>query len=102
MSSLGTSSPVSASTFRYLIRWPVCRLSWLKEIFSLSDVAGKRATGQVTRDSRTKTFQFARGGMITQRSRYGDLDSRRTARHSSATPAGVHRKLRPLPQAPGG
>src|ERR1700679_1767831 len=40
MSSLATSSPVSASTLAYLIRWPVFRLSWLNEIFSDSDVAG--------------------------------------------------------------
>src|SRR3984957_21243088 len=66
MSSLATSSPVSASTFAYLIRWPVCRLSWLNEIFSLSDVAGYSATGQVTSDNRRKPFQFARGAMGTQ------------------------------------
>src|ERR1700722_4265243 len=40
MSSLATSSPVSASTLAYLIRCPVWRLSWLKEIFSDSEVAG--------------------------------------------------------------
>lgn len=33
---------VSASTFRYLMRWPVVRLSWLNEIFSLCEVAGYR------------------------------------------------------------
>src|ERR1700676_1189148 len=64
MSSLGTSSPVSASTLAYLIRWPVFRLSWLNEIFSLSEVAGYSATGQVTSDSRRKPFQLARGAMI--------------------------------------
>jgi hypothetical protein len=31
---------VSASTLAYLMRWPVFRLSWLKETFSDSDVAG--------------------------------------------------------------
>src|ERR1700742_4594262 len=64
MSSLGTSSPVSASTLVYLIRWPVLRLSWLNEIFSLSEVAGYSATGQVTRDRRRKPFQLARGAML--------------------------------------
>src|ERR1035437_3703541 len=63
MSSLATSSPVFASTLAYLMRWPVFRLSWLNEIFSLSEVAGYSATGQVTRDRRRKPFQFARGAM---------------------------------------
>src|ERR1700761_8357926 len=63
MSSLATSSPVSASTFEYLIRWPVFRFSWLKETFSDSDVAGYSATGQVTRERRRKPFQLARGAM---------------------------------------
>src|SRR3569832_898888 len=66
MSSLGTSSPGAASTFRYLMRWPVCRLSWLKEIFSDSEVAGYSATGQVTRDSLRKPFQLARGAMYAK------------------------------------
>src|ERR1700759_1377558 len=64
MSSLGTSSPVSASTLVYLIRWPGLRLSWWNEIFSLSEVAGYSATGQVTRDRRRKPFQLARGAML--------------------------------------
>src|SRR5467141_1163839 len=64
MSSLETSSPVSASTFRYLMRWPVLRLIWLKLIFSESDVAGNNATGQVTRERRKKPFQLARGAMV--------------------------------------
>src|ERR1700744_2364352 len=70
MSSLATSSPVSASTFEYLIRWPVFRFSWLKEIFSDSEVAGYSATGQVTSERRRKPFQFARGAMdaVLQRS----------------------------------
>src|ERR1700682_4111628 len=63
MSSLGTSSPVSASTLAYLMRWPVFRLSWLNETFSDSEVAGYSATGQVTRDRRRKPFQLARGAM---------------------------------------
>src|SRR3954447_15134916 len=63
MSSFETSSPVSASTFRYLMRWPVFRLIWLKLIFSESEVAGYRATGQVTRERRKKPFQLARGAM---------------------------------------
>jgi hypothetical protein len=35
-----TSSPVSASTFRYLIRLPVSSLIWWKLIFSRSLLAG--------------------------------------------------------------
>src|ERR1700686_5249300 len=60
MSSEETSSPVSASTFMYLMRWPVLRLIWLKLIFSESEVAGNKATGQVTRERRKKPFQLAR------------------------------------------
>src|SRR3979411_2218933 len=63
MSSDETSSPLSASTFRYLIRWPVFLLIWLKLIFSESEVAGYRATGQVTSERRRKPFQLARGAM---------------------------------------
>src|ERR1700694_4689290 len=65
MSSFETSSPVSASTFMYLMRWPVFRLIWLKLIFSESEVAGYKATGQVTRERRKKPFQLARGAMGT-------------------------------------
>src|ERR1700709_995843 len=64
MSSLATSSPVSASTLAYLMRWAVFRLSWLNETFSDSDVAGYSATGQVTSERRRKPFQFARGAMV--------------------------------------
>src|SRR6266576_986352 len=63
MSSLETSSPVSASTFKYLMRWPVFRLIWLKLIFSDPGVAGYKATGQVTRERRKKPFQLARGAI---------------------------------------
>src|ERR1700730_594913 len=63
MSSAATSSPVSASTLAYLMRWPVLRLIWLKLTFSVSDVAGYRATGQVTSERRKKPFQCARGAM---------------------------------------
>src|SRR5579872_4625339 len=63
MSSDATSSPVSASTLAYLMRWPVLRLIWLKLTFSVSDVAGKSATGQVTSERRRKPFQLARGAM---------------------------------------
>src|SRR5205807_7059802 len=56
-------SPVSASTFAYLMRWPVFLLIWLKLIFSESEVAGYRATGQVTRERRKKPFQLARGAI---------------------------------------
>src|ERR1700719_2133231 len=78
MSSLSTSSPVSASTLAYLMRWPVFRFSWLNETFSDSEVAGYSATGQVTSERRRKPFQLARGAM------YADLlgggsDSRRMA-----------------------
>src|SRR5258705_13786335 len=59
MSSEATSSPVSASTLAYLMRWPVLRLIWLNETFSASDVAGYSATGQVTSDSRRKPQQAA-------------------------------------------
>src|ERR1700686_5761984 len=71
MSSLATSSPVSASTLAYLMRWPVLRLIWLKETFSVSDVAGYRATGQVTSERRKKPFQLARGaiGILRKRNR---------------------------------
>src|ERR1700733_2086041 len=63
MSSLGTSSPGAASTFAYLMRWPVFRLIWLKLIFSESEVAGYKATGQVTSERRKKPFQLARGAI---------------------------------------
>src|SRR3981189_1321459 len=63
MSSLETSSPVSASTFMYLMRWPVFRLIWLKLIFSESELAGYKATGQVTSERRKKPFQLARGAI---------------------------------------
>src|SRR5712671_1944853 len=63
MSSLETSSPVSASTLAYLMRWPVFLLIWLKLIFSESEVAGYNATGQVTSERRKKPFQLARGAM---------------------------------------
>src|SRR5882724_10603003 len=63
MSSLATSSPVSASTLAYLMRWPVLRLIWLNETFSVSEVAGYSATGQVTSERRKKPFQLARGAM---------------------------------------
>src|ERR1700684_1255988 len=74
MSSLATSSPVSASTLAYLMRWPVLRLSWLNETFSDSEVAGYSATGQVTRERRRKPFQFARGAIdavLQTRGRFG-------------------------------
>src|SRR6266550_1092832 len=82
MSSLATSSPVSASTLAYLMRWPVFRLSWLNETFSDSDVAGYSATGQVTRERRRKPFQLARGAM-TGGTPILMLDSRRMARLGS-------------------
>src|SRR5882757_8012658 len=63
MSSFETSSPVSASTLAYLMRCPVLRLIWLKLIFSESEVAGNKATGQVTSERRKKPFQLARGAI---------------------------------------
>src|SRR5450631_403711 len=63
MSSFESSSPVSASTLAYLMRWPVFRLIWLKLTFSESEVAGYSATGQVTRERRKNPFQLARGAM---------------------------------------
>src|SRR4030088_3510372 len=82
MSSLDTSSPVSASTFVYLMRWPVFRLIWLKLIFSESEVAGYKATGQVTRERRKKPFQLARGAIeILQTLQNADL--RRSSRVGS-------------------
>src|ERR1700748_1679122 len=80
MSSLPTSSPVSASTFMYLMRWPVLRLIWLNETFSVSEVAGYSATGQVTSDSRRKPFQLARGAMAKLRYATGDEGRRITSR----------------------
>src|SRR6201746_327369 len=74
MSSEGTSSPVSASTLVYLMRWPVCLLIWLKVTFSVSEVAGKSASGHVTNDSFRKPFQFARGAIL-ENSNYTDGDS---------------------------
>src|ERR1700730_15744815 len=79
MSSLATSSPVSASTLAYLIRWPVFRFSWLKLIFSDSEVAGYSATGQVTSERRRKPFQFARRAMDALLRNERGSDSRRTA-----------------------
>src|ERR1700722_1799768 len=87
MSSLATSSPVSASTLAYLMRWPVFRLSWLNEIFSDSEVAGYSATGQVTRDRRRKPFQLARGAM-----------ARRTPVSGTASIQDERRPLVPTPR----
>src|ERR1700754_3530496 len=76
MSSEVTSSPVSASTLAYLMRWPVLRLIWLNETFSVSDVAGYRATGQVTSERRRKPFQLARGAMRYSERRGQNADLR--------------------------
>src|ERR1700675_3243109 len=76
MSSAATSSPVSASTLAYLMRWPVLRLIWLKLTFSVSDVAGYKATGQVTSERRKKPFQFARGAIAILQT-LQNADSRR-------------------------
>src|SRR3981189_3266657 len=82
MSSFETSSPVSASTFMYLMRWPVFRLIWLKLIFSESEVAGYKATGQVTRERRKKPFQLARGAIEILQT-LQNPDSRRSCRNRS-------------------
>src|ERR1700754_1015932 len=71
MSSLATSSPVSASTLEYLMRWPVFLLIWLNDTFSVSEVAGYSATGQVTSDNRRKPFQLARGAMANSENATG-------------------------------
>src|SRR5712664_4670818 len=93
MSSFETSSPVSASTFMYLMRWPVFRLIWLKLIFSESEVAGYKTTGQVTSERRKKPFQLARGAiqiLLTLQ----NPDSRRFHRvgsdNYSSVPLAVH------------
>src|SRR5258705_9714923 len=78
MSSDETSSPVSASTLAYLMRWPVFRLIWLKLTFSESDVAGYKATGQVTSERRKKPFQLARGAIQNTPDATENSDSRRT------------------------
>src|SRR3954447_8998519 len=82
MSSFETSSPVSASTFVYLIRWPVFLLIWLKLIFSESEVAGNRATGQVTRERRKKPFQLARGAMGYSKRNWGTDGLKTILEHS--------------------
>src|SRR5438445_10002939 len=89
ISSLETSSPVSASTFTYLMRWPVFLLIWLKEIFSESEVAGYKATGQVTRDRRKKPFQLARGAIEILQT-LQNADSRRSSRVGSDIQWGVY------------
>src|ERR1700730_17470864 len=91
MSSEATSSPVSASTLAYLIRWPVLRLIWLNETFSVSDVAGYRATGQVRSERRKKPFQLARGAMAN--SEYAPDG---TGKDTTADPGLEHRDRRNL------
>src|SRR6266566_3819289 len=83
MSSFETSSPVSASTFAYFMRWPVLRLIWLKLIFSESDVAGYKATGQVTSERRKKPFQLARGAISKYSTTQQNPDSIRSWRYRS-------------------
>src|ERR1700722_6958297 len=89
MSSPETSSPVSASTFAYLMRWPVLRLIWLKLIFSESDVAGYKATGQEKRERRKKPFQLARGAIAILQTLHKTSDSRRTRTVGSDNEWGV-------------
>src|SRR5258708_3166552 len=94
MSSLETSSPVSASTFMYLMRWPVFRLIWLKLIFSESEVAGYKATGQVTRERRKKPFQLARGAIEILQT-LQNADSRRSSRVDSDIQWGLYSSEHP-------
>src|ERR1700737_4980389 len=89
MSSLETSSPVSASPLAYLMRLPVFRLIWLKLIFSESEVAGYKATGQVTRERRKKPFALARGAMEILQP-VENADSRRSSRVGSDIQWGVY------------
>src|SRR5665213_904500 len=86
MSEASTSSPVSASTLAYLMRWPVLRLIWLKLTFSVSDVAGERATGQVTSERRRKPFQLARGAM-------GYSETQQTTAQDSTGEPGIKRTV---------
>src|ERR1700716_2388167 len=86
MSSFETSSPVSVSTFMYLMRWPVFLLIWLKLIFSESEVAGYKATGQVTRDRSRKPLQLARGGMTQNSTNTGRYGTRIQARSRGFVP----------------
>jgi hypothetical protein len=53
-------------------------LIWLKLIFSESDVAGYKATGQVTSERRKKPFQLARGAIQILQTQQNP-DSRRTS-----------------------
>src|SRR5215216_5803881 len=95
MSSEATSSPVSASTLAYLMRWPVLRLIWLKLTFSVSDVAGYSATGQVTSERRKKPFQLARGAIGILRNATDDGDDTTAKpgfkRTGADSPNGVNR-----------
>src|SRR5437868_13480530 len=94
MSSAATSSPVSASTLAYLMRWPVLRLISLKLTFSESEVAGYSATGQVTSERRKKRFHSARGAMVSSNAA-DDLTIPLRNRESRAV--GTHRLGRPPP-----
>jgi hypothetical protein len=60
------------------MRCPVFRLIWLKLIFSESEVAGYKATGQVTSERRKKPFQLARGAIQTLQTQRNP-DSRRSS-----------------------
>src|ERR1700728_3489166 len=81
MSSLATSSPVSASTLAYLMRWPVFRLSWLNETFSDSEVAGY---GTGAERKAQEAFPVRAGGHERGNPKNeGGSDSRRTADHGS-------------------
>src|SRR5216684_2989300 len=62
MSSLETSSPVSASTLAYLMRWPVFRLIWLKLIFSESEVAGYKSDRAGNEGKAQKALPVGAGG----------------------------------------
>src|SRR5665811_452262 len=95
MSSLETSSPVSASTFMYLMRWPVFLLIWLKLIFSESEVAGYKATGQVTREG-AKIPSSWRGVAIQILQTLQNSDLRRSWRNRSDSQFRVFHQMNTL------
>src|ERR1700738_4037166 len=70
------------------MRWPVLRLIWLNLIFPESEVAGYKATGQVTSERRRKPFQLARGAIQILQT-LQNPDSRRSQLVGSDT-GGVH------------
>ncbi len=102
MSSLGTSSPVSASTFRYLMRWPVARLSWLNEIFfALRGRRVKRDRASHERQTQ-KTLPIGAGAMYAELLRKIGSDSRRAKQLGSYIEGVVARQFFTLLPKTGG